>query len=136
MEMIMPDVPIVDSHVHLWDPSYCRMSWLDGSPVLNKVYGPAERAEHAKDLDIQGYVYIETGVNAHFTLVEMRWAAARAAEDPLLKAIVAAAPLESGLQIKSYLKELLAISPLIKGIRRITQGEKDAKIVLEEGYVK
>lgn len=132
----MPDVPIVDAHVHLWDPAHCRLSWLDKNELLNKVYGPAEYAEHSKGLDIQGFVYVETGVNPHFTLVEMRWAAARAAEEPKLKAIVAAAPLEAGSRLKSYLKELQAISPLIKGIRRITQGEKDANIVLGADFVK
>lgn len=132
----MPDVPIVDAHVHLWDPTHCRLSWLDKNELLNKVYGPAEYAEHSKGLDVQGFVYVETGVNPHFTLVEMRWAAARAAEEPKLKAIVAAAPLEAGMQLKSYLKELQSISPLIMGIRRITQGEKDASIVLEADYVK
>lgn len=132
----MPDVPIVDAHVHLWDPAHCRMSWLDKNDLLNKLYGPAEFTAHTAGLDVQGYVYVETGVNPHFTLVEMRWAAARAAEDPRLKAIVAAAPLEAGSRLKSYLKELLAISPLIKGIRRITQGEKDAaSIVLAEDFV-
>lgn len=132
----MPDVPIVDAHVHLWDPAHCRMSWLDKNELLNKVYGPAEFAEHTKGLDVQGFVYVETGVNPHFTLVEMRWAAARAAEEPKLKAIVAAAPLEAGTRLKAYLKEVVAISPLIKGIRRITQGEKDASIVLDADFVK
>ena len=32
----MPLGPIVDSHVHLWDPTRFRMSWLDGNGILDK----------------------------------------------------------------------------------------------------
>lgn len=132
----MAALPFLDTHVHLWDPQHCRLSWVDKSELLNKKYAVAEFTAHAADTPLESYIYLETGVNPHFTLVEMRWAAERAAEDPRLKGIVAAAPLEAGARVKFYLQELQRISPLIKGIRRITQGEKDPSIVLAEDFVK
>lgn len=32
----MPAFPIIDTHLHLWDPGYLRYSWLDGNALLNK----------------------------------------------------------------------------------------------------
>ena len=40
----MPDLPIVDSHVHLWDPSLHEIPWLHGNDRLNHVFGLPEEA--------------------------------------------------------------------------------------------
>lgn len=132
----MPNFPIIDSHVHLWDPDHARMTWIDGHPILDQKYLPDEFALHRHGVDVEAFVYVETGVEPHFALLEARWAALQlAASEPKLKAIVAAAPLEYGIRVRSYLKELLNISPLIKGVRRITQGESDPAFCLKPEFV-
>jgi L-fuconolactonase len=132
----MPEVPIVDTHVHLWDPSHFRMSWLDHNPLLNKRYDLAEYREHTAGLDIAAMVYLQVEVEPPYALLEARWVAERAAVEPRLQGIVPWAPLEYGDQVRAFLDELVAISPLVKGIRRIIQFEPDLEFCLQPRFVR
>ncbi len=131
----MFDFPIIDAHVHLWDPQHFRMEWLDGNAILNKRYEIAEFKAHSAQVKLEAFVYLEVGLAAHYAIMEPHWALARAKEDPRLKGIVAAAPIEFGAHVRTYLTALTAISPLIKGIRRITQGEKDPRFCLQPFFI-
>ncbi|MGI8687390.1 MAG: amidohydrolase family protein [Thermomicrobiales bacterium] len=131
----MPDVPIVDAHVHLWDPTAFRMPWLDGNKKLNRPYSLADYREQTADLPIEAIVYLQVEVTPAYGLLEACWAAERAVEDDLLQAIVAWAPLEDGESCRTYLDALVKISPLIKGVRRVTQGEADREFASRPGFV-
>lgn len=131
----MPDVPIVDSHVHLWDPTVFRMPWLDGNKRLNRPYGLADYRDQTAALPIEAFVYLQVEVTPAYGLLEARWAADRAAEDARLRAIVAWAPLEDGGACRTYLDALVKVSPLIKGVRRVTQGEPDREFTSRPGFV-
>ena len=132
----MPDVPIVDAHVHLWDPTMFRMPWLDGNKKLNRAFDLADYREQTAGLPIAAMVYVQVEVTPAYGLLEARWAADRAADDDLLKAIVAWAPLEDGEACRSYLGALVNISPLIRGVRRVTQGEADPEFASRPGFVR
>ncbi len=132
----MPDFPIIDAHVHLWDPSHFRVSWLDGTPLLNRPYGLADYRAHTTDIAIEGIVYVEVDVNAHYALLEAAWAAERAREDILLLGVVAHAPLEYGERVRAYLDALTALGPRIKGVRRIVQDESDKQFSLRPDFVR
>lgn len=131
----MPDVPIVDSHVHLWDPTAFRMPWLDGNALLNRPYGLADYNEQTQGLSIQQIVYLQVEVTPAYSLLEALWAVNRAAEDERLQGIVAWAPLEDGEVCRTYLTALREISPLIKGVRRVTQGEADLEFTSRPGFI-
>jgi L-fuconolactonase len=132
----MPDVPIIDAHLHLWDPQRFRMPWLDSIPLLNKPYGLAEYREQTQGIAIEAMVYLEVDVAPPYALLEAQWAADRAQEDPRLQGIVAHAPLEYGEQVRAYLDALVAISPLIKGVRRLLQDEPDPQFCLRPPFVR
>jgi L-fuconolactonase len=119
----VPSFPIVDAHLHLWDPTHFRMPWLDDLPLLNKRYDLAEYRGHTRGVEIEAMVYLQVEVAPAYGLLEVEWVAARAAEDPRIRAIVAWAPCEFGEQSRAYLDALVKVSPLVRGVRRLIQGE-------------
>ncbi len=52
------------------------------------------------------------------------------------QAIVAHAPLEYGERCRAYLDALVGISPFVKGIRRLLQGEADPEFCLRPDFVR
>lgn len=132
----MPDFPIVDAHLHLWQPQHFRMPWLDGNALLNQPYGLDEYREHTAGIDIAAMVYLQVDVEPPYGLLEAQWAADRAREDPRLQGIVAWAPVEYGEQARAFLAALVAIDGPVKGVRRILQSEPDPEFCLRPGFVR
>ena len=119
----MPNFPIVDSHVHLWDPVKYRIPWLDKIPPINTLADLALYDDATTGLKIEAMVYLQVEVAEVYSLLEARDIAAL--PDPRIKGIVPWAPLEYGEQARYYLEELVKISPKIKGVRRIGQDDPD-----------
>lgn len=120
----MPDFPIVDAHLHLWNPTRFRMPWLDGNEVLDKPYLLDDYHRHTAGIEIEAMVYLQVEVAPAYGLTEASWVVEQAGIDSRIKAIVAWAPCEYGEQSRLYLERLVAISPLVKGVRRLIQGEE------------
>ena len=132
----MPDFPIVDTHVHLWDPEHFRMPWLDGNTQLNHRFDLQEYEEATAGQPIAAFVYLEVDVAPQYGLLEVDWVKERAAQDPRLQGIVAYAPVEFGEQARAYLDALVQRGELVKGIRRLYQGESDTSFCLRPGFVR
>ena len=57
------DIPIVDTHQHLWDLSQVQPPWLSGAPkILSQTYGLAEYAKATEGLNVVQAVYMEVDV--------------------------------------------------------------------------
>ena len=132
----MPLGPIVDSHVHLWDPTRFRMSWLDGNERIGKPFGLAEFREHAAGLEVEGSVYLQVEVTPPYALLEAQWVADQPADGPPILGIVPWAPLEDGDRARSFLDAMVAIDPRIKGIRRLYQGEPDLDFCIRADFIR
>jgi L-fuconolactonase len=119
------DLPIVDSHVHLWDPKRFRMPWLDDNLHLKQPFGLQEFSAHTEGLRVDTLVYVQVDANPAYGLLEAAWAAEEAERDPRVAGIVAWAPLEDGMVAGSYLDALAKIGKPLKGVRRLIQSETD-----------
>lgn len=125
---------IVDTHVHFWDPQHLRYAWLDALPELNRPFLPSDWAQAVGSLPIEKFIFVEGACESAQSLQEVRWIAEAAANEPRLAGIVAHAPLEKGSGVVKILEEL-ARQPLVKGIRRILQGESDPEFCLQPSFV-
>jgi L-fuconolactonase len=126
---------IIDTHVHLWNPDQFSMPWLADIPRLNRSYGVQDYHEQTQGLPITGMVYVEVGVDPQQALREARHIVELAQREPRLQAIVAAAQVEHGTAVREHLETLVALSPLIKGMRRNIQDEAEPDFCLQPDFV-
>jgi L-fuconolactonase len=131
-----PNFPIIDAHVHLWDPDYLRIPWLDGDDVLCKRYDVTVYREHTQGIPIERFVYVEVDCAPHYTLLEAEWVNTLAEREPLIGGIVAHAPLEYGERVRTYLDALVRSGPHVKGVRRLVQDEADPAFSLQPAFVR
>jgi L-fuconolactonase len=125
---------IVDSHVHLWDPTRFRYPWLGGLPILNRPFLPADLGAESKTANIGKWVFVECTCDPAESLAEVDWICGLAKNETRLRGIVAHALLEKGEDAWAELKKLAA-RPLVKGIRRNLQSENSLDFCLEPGFV-
>ena len=130
----MPDFPIVDAHVHLYDPGVMRYAWMAGKPVFEGPHLMAELDAARGDIEVAALVWIEVDADPGQYLQEASYAAGLGEREPRIKGIVAHAPLERGAAVTPDL-EKLAAHDLCRGIRRLLQDEADAEFCLRPDFV-
>ena len=54
----MPHFPIVDTHVHLWDPVHLNYPWLADVEKLNRAFLTADYREHCADVVVDQMVFL------------------------------------------------------------------------------
>ena len=131
----MPDFPITDTHVHLWDIRRLNYPWLAGTPALNRNLGLSEYQAACGNVKVREMIFVQCDCVPEQAIAEAEWVASLSKADPRLSGIVARASLENGNSASEQLAQLAEI-PLVKGIRRLIQGESDPEFPLRDDFVR
>lgn len=136
----MPDFPIIDTHLHLWDPARLDYGWIKGNPLLDRPYHVEDYARDCGAVAVEAMVFLEC--YADFTprggqyLEEVAFVEEEARRDPRIRGIVPMAPLEKGDGARQVLDAMAERHPLVKGIRRIMEFDADPRaLTLSPGFI-
>lgn len=127
----MPDFPIVDTHLHVWDHGRLDYSAFKGHPLFGRNYHVEDYARDLGGVAVEAMVFLEC--YADFTseggqyIEEIEFVEEEARRDPRLRAIVPMAPLEWGARVEPMLAEMAAGHPAVRGIRRIVEFDRDPR---------
>ena len=136
----MPDFPIIDTHLHIWDPDRLTYSAFAGHPLFGRPYHIEDYARDCGDVEVEAMVFLEC--YADFTpeggqyLQEIEFVEDEAKRDPRIKGIVPMAPLEWGRRVEPLLAEMVEKHPTVKGIRRIVEFDDDPRaLTLSDSFI-
>jgi L-fuconolactonase len=110
---------VVDAHVHLWDPSRLRYTWLDGTELDRLIDASSLLAASGPVTD---FVVVQGDCADTQGLAEVEWLIEQSGQLPGMRGIVAFAPLERGVEAGEHLSALRSIGSVV-GVRRLIQDQ-------------
>lgn len=127
----MPDFPIIDTHLHIWDMDRLKYSAFEGHPIFGRSYQIEDYQKDCGDLEIEAMVFLECFADFAPTggqyIEEIEFVEDSAKRDPRIKGIVPMAPVEWGEKVAPMLEQMRANHPSVKGIRRIMEFDDDPR---------
>lgn len=130
----MPDFPIIDSHVHLYDTARLSYGWLAGVPKIDRTHVLADFDAARGAVAVDGIVFAEVAADPGLHLREAEFVQEMADADARLRGMVAHAPVEKGAAVAEDLAALARFGTL-RGIRRLIQGEPDPGMCLAPAFL-
>jgi L-fuconolactonase len=136
----MPNFPIIDTHLHIWDQTRLKYSAFEASPLFNHPYHVEDYAKACGDLEIEAMVFLECYADfwegGGQYIEEIEFVEDEAKRDPRIRGIVPMAPLEWGARVAPMLNQMRDNHPTVKGIRRIVEFDADPRaLTLSDSFV-
>ncbi|WP_158554893.1 amidohydrolase family protein [Methylovirgula sp. 4M-Z18] len=130
----MPDFPLIDAHIHLYDSARLSYSWMQQAPALLGRHLLPEFDAACDAVQVEKVVFVEVAADPGLHLDEAGFIDGLAREEPRIAAMVAHAPLEKGAFVEADLVAL-AEHKSLRGIRRLIQSEADPAFCLEPDFI-
>ncbi|HWU93638.1 MAG TPA: hypothetical protein VN106_10380, partial [Sphingomicrobium sp.] len=136
----MPSFPVIDTHLHIWDQSRIKLSAFEGSPLFGHPYHVEDYQRDCGPVEVEAMVFLECYADfwdgGGQYIEEVEFVEDEAKRDPRLKRIIAMAPVEWGNRVEPMLKEMRDRHPLVGGIRRIMEFDRDPRgLTLSPGFI-
>lgn len=114
----MDEMPIVDTHQHLWDLTKFRLPWTKDAPLLNRNFVIDDYHKATAGLNVVKTVYMEVDVDPAQQVAEAEYVTAlcKNPRSGMKAAVISGRPGEKGFA--SYL-DRFKDNPYIKGIRQV-----------------
>ena len=136
----MPNFPIIDTHLHIWDFNKLDYSAFKGHPLFGRSYQIEDYQTDCGNLEIEAMVFLECYADFSATggqyIDEIKYVEDSAERDPRLKGIVPMAPVEWGRRVETILEQMYDDHPTVKGIRRIIEFDSNPReLALSKNFI-
>jgi L-fuconolactonase len=121
----MPDFPIIDTHLHIYDPAAVHFPWMAGVPKLNRAHLVRDLEASAPGIAIEAFIFAEVDCADDQQLREVEWVHDAARDEPRIRGMFCSLPLEKGAAAVAGDLAAYAAMPLARGVRRLIQGHVD-----------
>jgi L-fuconolactonase len=115
----MRDLPVIDAHVHFWDPAVLRYPWLASEPALAEPFLPRDFAPLASG-EVDAVVFVEANCSPEQAADEVSWVERLADGEPRIVGIVAFVDLLDDARRAAALGRL-GRTPRVVGVRHNIQ---------------
>lgn len=114
-------LPIVDTHQHLWDLQRFRLPWIDRNSPLHRNFVMRDYLQATRGLNVVKAVYMEVDVDPSQQVAEADYITniCRQANTPTRAAVVSGRPASDGFA--DYIRRFRG-NRFIKGIRQVLHG--------------
>ena len=136
----MPNFPIIDTHLHVWDQTRLKYSAFEANPLFNHPYHVEDYQRDSGKLNIEAMVFLECYADfwegGGQYIDEIEFVEDEQKRDPRIRGIVPMAPLEWGKRVEPMLRRMRDNHPSVKGIRRIMEFDADPRaLTLSDGFI-
>ena len=136
----MPNFPIIDTHLHVWDQTRLKYSAFDGHPLFGKPYHVEDYRKACGNVEVEAMVFLECYADfwegGGQYIEEIEFVEDEQKRDPGIKAIIPMAPLEWGNKVEPMLRQMRDHHPSVRGIRRIMEFDADPRaLTMSDGFI-
>jgi predicted TIM-barrel fold metal-dependent hydrolase len=130
------DLPIVDTHEHLWDLTKLNLPWTKDSPELGRSFVTKDYLAATQGLNVVKSVYMEVDVEPSQQVQEAEYVIdlCERKDNPMVGAVISGRPASE--EFRAYIMKYKD-SPHIKGVRQVLHGPSNpAGFCLDKQFVK